>query len=64
MSAAELLAKLRATPPGYKRNELFEQIEKENGRGFMKSLRDQLESSELIEANEASIRRPKSRRRR
>lgn len=55
-----LLAKLQATPPGYKRAELFDKIEAEHGRGFMKTIRDQLIEMEKAAAKE---RRPKGKRR-
>ena len=50
MNAKSLLAQLQATPPGYKRAELLDKIEKEHGRGFMKTIRDQLIAIEREQA--------------
>ena len=47
MSCNALLEKLRATPAGSQRTGLFEQIERAFGRGFAKSLRQQLAKDEI-----------------
>lgn len=42
----ELLRRARGVPAGYRRNELFDSIEKEFGSGFAKTLREQIEREE------------------
>jgi hypothetical protein len=57
MSTIDTLnAEIRRTPIG-SRAPLYDRIAKDYGRGFMEQLRDAIEASEMIEANEASIKR-------
>lgn len=63
MSAAQIIARIHHAP-AHQRPEMLEQLERDYGKGFAQTVKDAIESDELIRKAEGEVRRLKRPRRR